>query len=530
VKATVGVLLTCLVSASSSAAQDVALPSLLVNAETSYSADSGVTFASMPPLLGPRQSAAVHVKLEFDIANNVDSTVGSTEYAALTFSHDAFASVTDIDLVLNGHNVLVPLEGMNYRAVHGIDPGLLQPGENTLLVVFKVRNRSRDSELRFKPTIVLIPQLRQNLRFQTGPLLGAFGADYFTLTCRTNVPARVLVYRWEGQALRDTRLANQLDGAQPLAVTDLGLLHRLRVPREMSSPEGVFAVVAEGDGFRVGTTVRAPRYPSGRFSFLVLGDSRTNSEIWQGITSAAAVAAGDATLAVHVGDLVTLGTRDWEWDTQFWGPGRILLERLPFYPVIGNHEADAPLYDALFFGPAPDGGARNWVQELGNVLLIGIDGGQDWTAGSANALWLEETLSRSDAAFKFLFSHYPAWSSAGHGRLNEEGVPRERPSREARDVLIPMFARHGGTAYLAGHDHTYERSELPGGVTGITCGGGGAPLYEKTADAARQNPYSRVYAARHHYCLFAVDSSEVSMQVVSLEGDLIDTHTWLARD
>ena len=163
-------------------------------------------------------------------------------------------------------------------------------------------------------------------------------------------------------------------------------------------------------------------------------------------------------------------------------------------------------------------------------MLIGIDGGQDWTEGSANAAWLDETLSGSDATFTFLFSHYPAWSSAGHGRLNDEGVPRERPSREARDVLIPMMSRQGATAYLAGHDHTYERSELPGGVTGITCGGGGAPLYEKTEDAARQNPYSQVYSAQHHFCLFEVDSATVTLRALSGEGELIDSRTWSAQD
>lgn len=523
------ILMGCSVSAPSDSTADVTVPgNLLVNAQIFYSTDGDANFAPQPPVIGPRQSATVRVRLVFEQARSLHSA--TDDYVSLTFGHDAQTYVTEVGLKLNERNVTLPLERMNYRAVHGIEPNLLRPGENVLLATFTVRNRSRDSDLIFAPRITLTPRLRRDLRFQTGPLLGAFGDDYFTLTCRTDVPARVSVYRWEGTEMRDVRLADELQGVPPLAETEIGLLHRLRVPREPSAERGLFAVVAERDGFRIATTVRASVPPTGPFSFLVLGDSRTNVEIWRDVATAASAAAADATLTVHVGDLVTLGTRDWEWDTQFWGPGHVLLERLPFYPIIGNHEADAPLYDALFFGPAPDGGARNWAQELGDVLLIGIDGGQDWTEGSANALWLEEKLSRSDAAFKFLFSHYPAWSSAGHGRLNEEGVPRERPSREARDVLIPMLARHQATAYLAGHDHTYERSDLPGGVTGITCGGGGAPLYEKTADAGRQNPFSRVYAARHHYCLFAVDSSGVSMQVVSLEGDLIDTHTWLAPD
>ncbi len=525
-----GIFLVCCVAPSITVAQDVAVHNLLGDAEYLYSTDGGETFAPQPPVIAPRQSASMQVKLVFERYAHSHFAAEAEDYAALSFSHDASANVSEIGLMLNGQDVSLPLERMNYRIVPGIDPALLKPGDNTLLATFTVRNRSSDSDLVFTPTMTLTPLAGSDLAFQTGPLLGAFGTDFFTVTCRTNVPARISVYGWEGNELRDARIADQLQGVEPVAETELGLLHRLRVPREVSPQAGLFAVVAERDGFRIGTTVHAPEYPTGPFELLVLGDSRTNVEIWHGVTTAAVAAAGDATLMVHVGDLVTLGTRDWEWDTQFWQPGRALLEKLPVYPVIGNHEANAPLYDSLFFGPAADGGARNWAQELGGILLIGIDGGQDWTEESANAAWLEETLSRSEAAFTFLFSHYPAWSSAGHGRLNDEGIPRERPSREARNVVIPMLSRHGATAYIAGHDHMYERSELPGGVTGITCGGGGAPLYEKTEDAARQNPYSEVYSAQHHFCVFDIDSGAVTMRVLSVEGELIDARTWSAKD
>lgn len=344
------------------------------------------------------------------------------------------------------------------------------------------------------------------------------------------MPARIAVYRWNGVDLQNAPLEDRLEGREPLVETSLGLLHRLRVPWQEPPAADRFVVVAERDGFRVATTLPAPVYPEGPFKFLVVGDNRTNVDVWQAVATAAARAAADAILMVHVGDMVTLGTRDWEWDRQFWLPGRVLLDHLPVYPVIGNHEANAPLYDSLFVGPAEDGGARNWAQEIGGILLVGIDGQRDWTQGGANAAWLEGTLSRSEARFTILFSHYPAWSSAGHGRLNDEGLPRERPSREAREVIIPMLARHGAAAYVAGHDHDYERSELPGGVTGITCGGGGAPPYEKTDDAARQNPYSEVFATRHHFCLFDVDNDAVTMRVLSVDGEMFDSRSWSLRD
>jgi hypothetical protein len=451
-------------------------------------------------------------------------------YTSLTFGYEDSPLAGEIALALNGQEISSPLRGMTYRSVPGVDPGLLRQGENTLLAEFSVRNRSRESDMEFAPTITLTPMDRDDLEFQTGPILGSFGEEFFTVTCRTNMPARVSIFRRAGSGSGHMPVTDALGGEEPEAQTELGLLHRLRVPRASRFEATQFVLVAERDGFRVGRTLRVPAYPDGPFTFLVLGDSRTNVDVWQAVASAAADAAADAVLVVHVGDMVTRGTRDWEWDTQFWQPGRMLMDDLPVYPVIGNHEANAPLFDALFFGPGEEGGARNWAQQLAEVLLIGVDGAQDWTAESANAAWLEETLARSEARFTFLFSHYPAWSSAGHGRLNDEGVPRERPSREARDVIVPLLAQHGATAYLAGHDHTYERSELPGGVTGITCGGAGAPLYEKTDDAARQNPYSEVFAARHHFCLFDIDHEAATMRVFSVDGELIDSRTWPARE
>lgn len=523
--AAAGLLIVFAAAPSTVLAQIEAKSNLLERAEVFFSTDEGQIYSSQPPIIEPRQVETIGVKVEFLRAEPDHQSAMSESYSSLTFGFGASMLSGAIALQLNGQEIPLPLEGMEYHTVPGIDPELLRSGENVLLVTFTVRNRSRD-EREFTPRIALTPLHPSDLEFQTGPLLGAFDEGSITLTCRTNMPARVSIYDWDGDDWREAEELGRLDDDKRLARTELGLLHRIRIPRRTSLEPGWVAVVAERDGFRVGTALPAPLFPDGPFSFLGLGDNRTNVEVWQRVAASAAKAAADAVLMVHVGDMVTLGTRDWEWDAQFWKPGRLLLEVLPLYPVIGNHEANAPLFDALFFGPAEDGGARNWAQELGGVLLIGIDGGQDWSQGSANAAWLEETLSRADVRFKFLFSHYPAWSSAGHGRLDEEGLPRERPSREAREVIIPMLARHGATAYVAGHDHAYERSELPGGVTGVTCGGAGAPLYEKTDDAARQNPYSKVFAAQHHFCLFDVDGDAVTMRVLSVDGETIDSRTW----
>ncbi len=154
-------------------------------------------------------------------------------------------------------------------------------------------------------------------------------------------------------------------------------------------------------------------------------------------------------------------------------------------------------------------------------MFIGIDGAQDWTASSTNLKWIETALKESRESFIFVFSHYPPWSSGSHG------VIRERTSIEARDNILPLMKKYRATAFIAGHDHDYERSEPPDGVTVIVSGGAGAPLYPKVP--LWQNPHSKVFEMKHHFCLFSIDGNRCTMQALTPEGTLLDTKTWAGR-
>ncbi len=514
--------ISCCLGSSLGSAQDDAwrdAPNLLEGAVPSYSTDDGATFSPDAPSIPPRTETRVTIELPFVLTAAAHTLTHDGSPTSLELRHDQRSILRGLDVALNGQEIPLPLDSMTFATLPGIDATLLHPRDNLLRVEMTVWNGSRQDTLTFAPKISLVLRHSSELAFRIGPLLGAFDEGSFTLTSRTNIPARMSVYR-----KRDSRPEG--DGAvmQRVGTTGHGLVHRIRVPRVSPDDGSSYVVVAERDGFTVGAPVPVPIDPAALTRFIVVGDSRTNVSQWQAV--AAAVAARSPELVIHVGDLVTSGRRDWEWDIQFWRPAAGLLGAVPFYPVIGNHEGDAPLYDELFSGPSADGGARNWTQRFGEVMLIGIDGGQDWSTESENARWLDDTLARSDATFTFLFTHYPGWSSAGHGRLGDDGHPRERAARETRESVIPILGRHGGTAIIAGHDHTYERSELPDSLTAITCGGGGAGLYGKTADAERQNPFSVVFADRHHFCVFELTPDAVVMRVLSLDDELIDERIW----
>ena len=192
-----------------------------------------------------------------------------------------------------------------------------------------------------------------------------------------------------------------------------------------------------------------------------MGDSRTHPKDWARVADA--VVKANPSLVVFTGDMVTDGREDRQWDEEFFGAARPYFASIPTFYVIGNHEEQSPLLGTL----VPVAGRDHWKATVAGVLFIGIDGGQVWTAKSANVKWIDDTLQASHERFIFVFSHYPPWSSGYHGTMHE------RTSIEPRENILPLMKKYHATAFISGHDHDYERSEPPDGVTCIVSGGAG---------------------------------------------------------
>jgi len=497
---------------------------LLAGAKWQYSLDRGQTWTRMPPLICGGERKAVYVRASFHVDDPCD-------FAFLELTHGVVPSQRSL-FYLNGRRLPVPMEGMRYRAIPAIPAEMLKPGKNTLIGKIGFDNRPPAGQPdRQMPsyTVALSRQLLAltdaDLKIASGPVLGAMEQASFTLTCQTNIPAEMVVY------------SVQPDGelGELVARSDEGMWHRLRIPRIGSDPQGRYLVVANRGLYHAVARVRAPAFPkaSEPLRFVALGDSRTNTDDW--VAVADAVLNLRPHLVVFSGDMVARGRNYWEWAEHYFRPCRELFATIPVYAVIGNHEENAPLYPELFYTPGGDGRSKNWSQEIRGVLLIGIDGREDFSAGSENAKWLEDVLANSQAKFTFFFTHYPAWTSGGHGRLDEmSGRPGEGPVRRAQDVLVPLLMKYGATAFVCGHDHFYERSELPGEsglggrLTHIISGGAGAPLRGKSPQAEQQNPYSKVFASTLHYCLFEIEGDVCTMKAIDLDGQVIDSRTWHA--
>ena len=460
----------------------------------------------------------------------VQFTVGDpSKFAALTLAKSSRIS----KITLNGKAVPLPLEGMSYKTIPGIPASLLKAGKNELRLTWTQTVKARTPKAKkgkpapkpilspakldvSKLTLKLAGQTADALAFQTGPILGYAGETFFTVSCRTNMIAAVTL-----------TCGNKTYSSKP------ALLHTFKVDGLAPATNYSYSLCAmKNVGWGITPVWKTSGAHTTRtlpaampFTFAALGDGRTRPQDWAKV--AASVTKAKPVLSVFVGDMVSAGRQDYQWDEQHFGVAKRYFASIPYYPIIGNHEQNAPLYLKIFQTP---GGDTTWSQTVGGVLLIGIDCGQDWSKTSEKTKWLESVLAKSKANYIFLFSHAPAWTSGTHGKLTDKGLPKERGILEAQTVLMPLLNKYGAAAMIAGHDHFYERSEPTTGVTMIISGGAGAPLRGKAATAAKQNPHSKVFASKLHYCLFKVTAETCTMTVITPDGKTIDTRTWPARD
>ena len=483
---------------------------MLAGAKWQYSVDGGKTWTADPPALTKESKLTIHARTEFQAID--------TKGLVCLELDGGGGNGQRVTRKLNGKPVPVPLADMEYRTIPAIPTSVLKAGKTILTLEFDYLGRRAGGRPLIMPR-KFVGLTEKDLKIVTGPIVGAVSNKSFSVTCRTNMPATV--------TLSHISTAGARVGMPTVTAPSEGLFHRFRVRTNGAGSQDYYLSVRRGEQVvTVSGRVRIPT-PGNKLRIFVLGDSRSNPVIW-GKIAAKAIAAKPH-LMLHSGDLVRHGRSDWHWNEQMFDPAKNMFATIPFYAVRGNHEAKASLYDKLFYGPGPKGDPIRWSQEINGVLLIGVDGADDWSAEGDNAKWLAKTLSGSKAKFIFLMTHYPAWTSGGRGVLDEDGRPKQKLTRSAQEVICPMLTKYKATAMIAGHEHFYERSELPGGPTHITSGGAGAGLYKKSDDAALNNPHSKLFASVHHYCVVDVKGDSATMKVYKLDGELLDTCTWKAR-
>lgn len=249
--------------------------------------------------------------------------------------------------------------------------------------------------------------------------------------------------------------------------------------------------------------------------FIAYGDSRSRPDRHRQVIKAMS-REKDIAFVLHTGDLVANGRNLNQWTSDFFQPAAPMLAKVPFYPVLGNHEGGSSYYFKYFNLP---GNERWYSFDASNVHIIALDSNSSFNNGSAQYKWLVNDLEKhKNAKWKLIFMHHPTYTSGEHGD-KRNGVPVEQPIRTAQKLFPSLAKKYGIKLIFAGHDHAYERS-VNGGVTYIVTGGAGAPNYGQPN--AKHNPYRKVFYSGLHYCVVTVDGNKASVIAKKPDGSVID--------
>jgi len=186
------------------------------------------------------------------------------------------------------------------------------------------------------------------------------------------------------------------------------------------------------------------------FSFIYMGDAQNGLERWGSLIQGAFRRRPDAAFYIMAGDLVNRGADRDDWDSYFENAEGV-YDRRPIVPALGNHEyhrydlTGRLLYEEMFTLPASSPlGEKTYSFHYSNALFVILDSNQDATEQTA---WLEEQLAGSNATWKFVVYHHPAYSSS----------PR-RDNPEIRQLWGNLFDQYHVDMALQGHDHAYLRT------------------------------------------------------------------------
>jgi hypothetical protein len=241
----------------------------------------------------------------------------------------------------------------------------------------------------------------------------------------------------------------------------------------------------------------------------------------------------DVRLVITTGDNIYLGHQDTagtgneddEWYSSFYQPYRYVLNRVPFFPTVGNHDAGDSessddrdqLADNLFlehrFRPEVETGSASLGPGLfyrfrvgANLEFICIDtsiaSGMDvehYFDDPAHNQWVEETLRGDGARWRIPFSHHPPFC-AGPEHTNTTGMVER---------LVPMFEEAGVRLVLSGHEHNFQFAVV-NDIHYVVSGAAGKLRSE--APSHFEQAGTRAWAAAGHFLLGHADGSRVVVE------------------
>jgi Calcineurin-like phosphoesterase/Iron/zinc purple acid phosphatase-like protein C len=263
--------------------------------------------------------------------------------------------------------------------------------------------------------------------------------------------------------------------------------------------------------------------PTKPFMFLVYGDHGNHNSSTQ-IPIRDLMVAAQPDFVVSVGDMVYPNGGAQYFDSKFFLPYADLLRRVMIWPSVGNHDDQADSggsWRDAFVTPAnnPDGDEDYYSFDAGNAHFVVLESNDPMAPGGAQARFLDQDLTASEALWKFVVFHHTIYSSGMH----------HGSALTIRANIVPLLDQHKVDLVLMGHEHNYERTypmlgdQVVGagqGTVYLTTGGGGADLYDVgTSD------FTAYSESAFNFVRITVDKGTLHGEMIRDDGVVRDTFT-----
>jgi hypothetical protein len=255
-----------------------------------------------------------------------------------------------------------------------------------------------------------------------------------------------------------------------------------------------FAVVGD-----FGTGIRRPSRPDRCQREIAAAIDRAVAErnVRLMLTTGDNIYAGKTFLGIPVG---ATGDEDDDWFFTFYQPYRYVINRIPVYPSVGNHDTSETeasddrqqLLDNFFLSERFTGEESAGRSSIGpglfyrfhygsQIEFICIDTSRQSFLFGGRYFEHENHASFLDTAFpgasstvwRIPFTHHPPYCAG----------PRHSNSRSIIKRLVPLFKRSGVRAVFSGHEHNFQHSRVDG-IDYFITGAGGKVRLERPTDFA----------------------------------------------
>ena len=275
------------------------------------------------------------------------------------------------------------------------------------------------------------------------------------------------------------------------------------------------------------------------FGFWMIGDGGSGAAMQFAVRDQIQklVDEGAVDFGLYLGDIVYDKGAEEAQDPHYFTPYQKILDQQVCWPALGNHDVHIQEGAAYYNNrvlPAPDSLADLWHPERwyafthGPALFIALDS-RTPEDNMQLAFLRHQLATHRNLLWKFVFFHHPPYATP----YLKKGKCRRMSEMAVRELWSPIFEEFEVDFVFAGHNHSYQRSELrrdffpeKRGVYYIVSGGGGESAHAVAlVDSICHRPALQQAAAQSdtfHLAQVRIDGLKLTLRAIDIEGRVFD--------